>query len=78
MTEKLKALNESKDKFGDFGWLDSPRCPHCGEDFDIRENEAWYLFSEDDTHDAECGSCGNGFSVHTHTTYAFSTDEQPD
>lgn len=55
---------------------DKPKCPHCGEDFDIRENEAWHLYSEDGPHGVECQSCDLGFQVNSSATWCFSTAEQ--
>lgn len=74
MAERLAALSS-----GD--WLDfygnpNPKCPHCGDDYDIREHEAWNLYSEDGPHSVECSSCDLEFSVSSSATWAFSTDEQ--
>jgi Zn ribbon nucleic-acid-binding protein len=68
-------------KAGD--WLEfvankAPKCPHCGEDFDIRENEAWFLYDENGPHDVECVRCGNEFQVSSIANWSFSTDEQED
>lgn len=75
MTGQFAALKKG-------GWMEfssnsQPKCPHCGEDFDIRENEAWYLFSEDD-HEVECQSCDGEFKVISSANWSFSTDEQED
>lgn len=53
-----------------------PKCPHCGSDFDISENEAWDLYDDDDSHEVQCSDCELTYSVRTHKTYAFSTDDQ--
>ncbi len=74
MTDKLKALNEgpSYEFFGN----DNPKCPHCGNDFDVQENEAWFLYDENDTHDVECPICDHSFLVNSMAKWTFSTDEQ--
>lgn len=74
MTEKLEALR--KDRGLEFFANDAPKCPHCGEDFDITRNEAWFLFDENDTHTVECFRCENPFLVKSSATWRFSTDEQ--
>ncbi|MDX1032815.1 hypothetical protein GOL82_16370 [Sinorhizobium medicae] len=53
-----------------------PICPHCGEEYDIREHEAWELYSEDGPHIVECSSCDMEFSVSSLASWKFSTDEQ--
>ena len=55
-----------------------PKCPHCGDDFDITANEAWFLYSEDETHTVECTRCDNEFQVISVARWSFSTDEQED
>ena len=76
MTEKLASLKSGN--WSDFSYLKQPKCPHCGSDFDISENEAWFLYDENDNHDVECPSCSGEFSVRSHATWRFSTDEQED
>lgn len=78
MTEKFKALRTAKHPSIDFSMNDNPKCPHCGERFNVRENEAWELYSEDSSHELECDSCGQEFTVVSHATWKFSTDEQED
>ncbi|MBB4192824.1 hypothetical protein [Rhizobium aethiopicum] len=63
------------------GWLEftankSPKCPHCGDDFHIADNEAWFLYDENDTHEVECPSCEETFQVSSSASWCFSTDEQ--
>ena len=63
------------------GWYEfsgnsQPKCPHCGDDFDIADNEAWFLYSDDERHELECPSCGKTFQVSSTATWSFSTDEQ--
>lgn len=72
--ERLEALN--KGHWLDFAQNASPKCPHCGKDFSIRDHEAWHLYSEDGPHEVECGSCDMTFSVSSNATWTFSTDEQ--
>lgn len=76
MVEKLEALNKAG--WSDFSMNDKPRCPHCGDDFDIRENEEWRLYDENDSHDVECMGCHLSFRVNSHARWSFSTDEQDD
>lgn len=59
-------------------WLNkSPRCPHCGADFDVSKNDAWRIY-EEGHHELSCPKCGLDFSVRSSVTYQFSTDEQED
>jgi len=74
--EKLAAL-KSGDRY-DFLGNKSPKCPHCGEDFDVSENEAWWLYNDNDNHTVECPRCDNEFQVVSHSSWTFSTDEQDD
>ena len=73
--EKLEALNSASDSF-DFSMNKQPKCPHCGEVYDISENEAWRMYDDNNSHDAECPACGHGFIVNSHAIWSFSTDEQ--
>lgn len=73
--EQFKALKEGDS--WDFSCNELPKCPHCGEDYSIEDNESWRLY-EDDNHDVECNACENKFVVHTNVTYTFSTDYQED
>lgn len=60
----------------DFFGNKKPKCPHCGEDFDISGNDAWFLYDENDTHTVECPNCDHEFKVNASATWYFSTDEQ--
>jgi uncharacterized Zn-finger protein len=73
MTERLSALKENPLSF--FA-NKNPKCPHCGEDFDIDRNEAWFLYDESDTHDVDCPRCDMEFRVNPIASWSFSTDEQ--
>lgn len=72
--EKLVALNKGPSYR--FSANDAPKCPHCGSDFDIAENEAWRLYNENDTHEVTCPSCEQDFRVNSSARWTFSTDEQ--
>jgi uncharacterized Zn-finger protein len=76
MTEKLKALKAGG--WQEFSGNKSPKCPHCGEDFSIRDNEAWHLYDDNNSHEVECPSCEHEFQVNSSATWYFSTDEQED
>lgn len=76
MSEKLAALKEGG--WGAFSGLPQPKCPHCGEVYDITDNEAWQLYSDDERHDVECPSCDEEFQVTSRANWSFSTDEQED
>lgn len=76
MTEPLEALNASDSM--EFWGNKQPKCPHCGAEYDIDRHEAWELYSDDDEHEVDCGTCELSFRVRTITTHVFSTDEQDD
>ena len=74
MAEKLAALKSK-------GWSSffankEPRCPHCGHDFNISDNEAWHLYDENDRHEVDCSFCEEPFTVISRANWSFSTDEQ--
>lgn len=76
MTERLAALKATEHSI-DFWRNDKPKCPHCGDDYDIDENEAWHLYDTDEgDHEIECSSCDFTFSVAVSVSFSFSTDEQ--
>lgn len=74
--EKLYALNKGHSL--EFVSNKMPKCPHCGDDFDIDTNEAWFLYDDNDTHVVECRRCENEFTVSSTARWSFSTDEQDD
>ena len=76
MSEKLAALKSRH--FLDFVGNKTPKCPHCGEDFDIEEGEAWHLYDDQQSHVVECPDCNTEFQVSSKATWTFSTDEQDD
>jgi hypothetical protein len=53
-----------------------PRCPHCGADFDIFENEAFYLYQDDGENEVTCEACDLPFTVRSVAHWSFSTEEQ--
>ena len=72
--EKFKALLTGHSM--DFWGNSKPKCPHCGDDYDIGENEAYHLYDDDESHDVECPACDKLFTVVTSVRYTFHTDEQ--
>ncbi len=74
MTEKLSALKSGG--FMEFCANKMPKCPHCGDDFNITDNEAWHLYDDNEPHTVECTRCKNEFSVSSTARWSFSTDEQ--
>jgi hypothetical protein len=73
-SEPLKALKS--EGWQEFSGNSQPKCPHCGDDFDVQENEAWYLYDENAAHEVECPSCRLEFQVNSSASWWFSTDEQ--
>jgi hypothetical protein len=61
----------------EFWGNEDPKCPHCGDDFDVSENEAWRVYEEGE-HELTCPACGLDFTVETRVSYSFSTEDQPD
>lgn len=74
MVERLSALSSRHSL--DFCANKAPKCPHCGDDFDIQEGEAWELYDEHRTHEVECPNCNLGFRINSIAQWSFSTDEQ--
>ena len=70
---RFKALKA--DKGGEFWGKDNPRCPCCGNEINVNDNELWYLY-EDETHEVSCPACNEDFKVITNVSYSFSTNEQ--
>jgi uncharacterized Zn-finger protein len=75
MVKPFEALRAAKHSV-DFALNNSPKCPHCGENYDISRNDAWHLYDDNDIHQVDCPGCEQEFSVTTHCRYTFSTDEQ--
>ncbi|WP_143277347.1 hypothetical protein [Bordetella genomosp. 9] len=76
MPDRLKALREAEHPI-DFWGNDEPKCPHCGGECSVNDNEWWQLYEEGE-HQVECPSCDLEFTVSTRVSYAFSTDQQED
>lgn len=76
MTERLHALKRAHSI--EFVANKLPKCPHCGDDFDISGEEAWSLYDENDRHNVDCPSCGLDYTISSIATWTFSTDEQED
>lgn len=78
-TEKTRfaALDNATDVMGrlDFVRNDKPKCPHCGHDCCVIDNEWWELYEEGE-HEVTCPSCDQDFTVSTSVSYSFSTDSQ--
>ena len=47
-------------------------CPYCGEDVQINHDDG-YGYSEDETHQQECGACGKTFTYTTMIHFSYST-----
>jgi len=47
-------------------------CPYCGEDVEINHDDG-YGYSEDETHQQECGACGKTFTYTTMIHFGYST-----
>ena len=79
--EKFAALKKAKEEDGhfpsDYWGNKQPRCPHCGAECDVSENDWWKLYEEGE-HDVSCPHCDGDFSVTTRVSHSFSTDEQDD
>ena len=47
-------------------------CPYCGEDVEINHDDG-YGYSEDETHQQECGACGKTFTYTTMIHFSYRT-----
>jgi uncharacterized Zn-finger protein len=72
--DPLQALKASRDTL-EFWGNKQPKCPHCGADCDVNENEWWKLYEEGE-HEVTCPHCDGDFTVSTMVSYSFSTDTQ--
>lgn len=74
---KFNALRKCTDRIDrlDYWRQDLPKCPHCGDECSVVDNEWWHLYEEGE-HEVTCPSCENNFQVSTHVSFSFSTDEQ--
>lgn len=75
MADRFAALKAEPAGSLEFWGNDHPKCPHCGHDVSISENELWHLYEEGE-HDIECPQCDGDFAVYTRVSYSFSTDSQ--
>ena len=77
--DKFAALKKAKEEDGhmpDGFWRnDNPKCPHCGEVCEISRHD-WYELYEEGEHEKECPHCEGEFTISTHVSFSFSTDEQ--
>ena len=78
MSEPYQALRECACPLMEFWGNKEPKCPHCGASFDIEDNDAYELYTDnDDSHTVYCPECDMEFEVVTMITHRFSTDDQP-
>lgn len=77
--ERFAALKKAKEEErhfpSDFWGCVQPRCPHCGAECDVSDNDWWRLYEEGE-HEVSCPHCDDDFTVSTRVSYSFSTDEQ--
>ena len=74
----LKKAQESDRYLPEGFWRsDEPKCPHCGGVCAVSENDWWKLYEEGE-HEVSCPHCDEDFTVSTHVSHSFSTDEQED
>jgi hypothetical protein len=76
MTARLEALRAAPSSYNFWG-NKHPKCPHCGRDFVIEDNDAYELY-EEGSHEVECGGCEFKFTVTSRATWSFDTDTQDD
>lgn len=80
-TEPYAALKRAKEDEpylpSDYWRRDQPRCPHCGTECDVSDNDWWRLYAEGE-HEVSCPHCNGDFTVSTQVSYSFSTDNQED
>lgn len=79
MSEKFQALKKAREEeryFPSGFWgVSQPKCPHCGRECDISDNDWWRLYEEGE-HEVECPHCEGDFTVSTSVSYSFDTSEQ--
>lgn len=79
MSEKFAALKRARAEDGpyptDFWANDHPKCPHCGAECRVSDNDWWKLY-EEGSHEVCCPKCDEDFTVNTRVSFSFSTDEQ--
>lgn len=74
---RLQALRGQRPGSLEFWGNNNPRCPHCGTESCVSDNEWWKLYEEGE-HDVTCPSCDLDFTVSTRVSYSFSTEDQDD
>ena len=75
---RFKALDTAKENGNELDYFrkSAPVCPHCGETFDIHENEAWSLYDrEAENVDIDCDSCLQPFTVEVYVVFRYSTND---
>jgi len=77
VTERFAALKAEPGGSLEFWGNREPKCPHCGHEVGVGDNELWRLYEEGE-HEVECPHCENSFMVSTRVSYSFSTDSQED
>jgi DNA-directed RNA polymerase subunit RPC12/RpoP len=81
MSERFQALKKAREEERyfptDFWGASQPKCPHCGKECGISDNEWWRLYEEGE-HEVECPHCEGEFTVSTSVSYSFDTSQQED
>ena len=70
-----EALEKAREEGGSTSYWqeDNPRCPHCGETYDVHDNEDWGLYdSQKDEHEISCPNCEKEFTVNVTVSFYFS------
>lgn len=79
--EKFAALKKAKEEerycTSGYWGQEQPRCPHCGQECSVSENDWWSLYEEGE-HEKTCPHCDGDFTISTRVSYSFSTDVQED
>ena len=74
--EALSKAGSEVKRYVEFGHLTEPKCPHCGREVDVDENE-FYFLQEAGEHKVTCPFCEQDFQVETTvTSYTYSTFKQ--
>lgn len=76
--EEFEALTLAKEQYESIHYFgnDNPKCPHCGEVYDIEEHEAYHLYHQGTEYaKIECDHCEMDFIVEVKHETTFDTDE---